>query len=125
MSDLTHKQLKALDALLVSSSAEEAARRCGLSAKTIQRYLSQPEFEAAFRDLLHERVRLAGARLQSGCATAVDCLFEVVGDKEVSASVRIRAAVALLDHTRRWIEMDEFEQRLTSVEAAMLHRVAS
>ncbi len=125
MSELTHKQLKALDALLVSSSMEDAARRSGLSAKTVQRYLSQPEFDAAFRHHLQERVRVAGARLQSGCASAVDCLLEVVQDEEVSASVRIRAAVALLDQTRRWIEMDEFEQRLASLETAMLHRVAS
>ncbi len=125
MSELTHNQLKALDALLVSSSIEDAARRSGLSAKTVQRYLSRPEFDAAFRHHLQERVRVAAARLQSGCASAVDCLLEVIEDKEVSASVRIRAAVALLDLTRRWIEMDEFEQRLATLETAMLQRVAS
>ena len=118
MSDLTGRQLKAIEGLLSSTSIEGAARDSGLSSKTIRRYLSQPGFRALFRVELRERVHLATGRMQAGSAAAVECLLEIVQSTDEASAARTRAAIAILDLTRRWIQVEDIEARLVALETA-------
>lgn len=118
MSDLNERQLRAIEGLLSSTSVEGAARESGLSSKTIRRYLSQPDFRALFRGELRERVHLATARMQAGSAAAVECLLEIMQSNSESSAARTRAAIAILDLTRRWIEVEDTEVRLVALETA-------
>jgi len=120
MSELSDRQLRAVEALLVSSSVEDAARRSGLSARTVHRYLSSGEFADAFRERLRTRVDLASARLQSATGDAVECLVEVMNDQSASHGVRTRAAVSVIELSWRWLETNEFEDRLSALEQRIL-----
>jgi len=116
MSQLSDRQLRAIEALLMSASVEDAARRSGLSARTVHRYLSSSEFADAFRGRLRTRVEVASARLQSATGDAVECLIEVMIDQSASHGVRTRAAVSVIELSWRWIEANEFEDRLSALE---------
>ncbi len=70
MSQLSDRQLRAIEALLMSASVEDAARRSGLSARTVHRYLSSAEFAEIFRERLRTRVEVASARLQTASIMA-------------------------------------------------------
>ena len=116
MSELSDRQLRAIEALLMSASVEDAARRSGLSARTVHRYLSSAEFAHAFRGRLRTRVEVASARLQSATRDAVECLVDVMNDQSASDGVRTRAAVSVIELSWRWIEANEFEDRLSVLE---------
>ncbi len=116
MSELNDRQLRAIEALLLSASVEDAARRSGLSARTIHRYLSSREFAEVFRERLRTRVDVASARLQSATGDAVECLVEVMNDQSASHGVRTKAAVSVIELSWRWIEANEFEDRLSALE---------
>lgn len=116
MSQLSDRQLRAIEALLMSASVEDAARRSGLSARTVHRYLSSAEFADAFRGRLRTRVEVASARLQSATRDAVECLVDVMNDQSASHGVRTRAAVSVIELSWRWIEANEFQDRLSALE---------
>ena len=97
MSELSDRQLRAIEALLMSASVEDAARRSGLSARTIHRYLPSAEFANAFRGRLRARVDVASARLQSATGDAVECLVEVMNNQFASHGVRTRATVSIAE----------------------------
>ena len=116
MSELSDRHLRAIEALLTSASVEDAARRSGLSARTVHRYLSSPEFAEVFRERLRARIDVASARLQSATGDAVECLVEVMTDPTASHGVRTRAAVSVIRLSWRWLETNEFEARLSALE---------
>ena len=119
MSQLSDRQLRAIEALLMSASVEDAARRSGLSARTVHRYLSSAEFAEAFRERLRTRVDVASARLQSATGDAVECLIEVMNDQSASHGVRTKAAVSVIELSWRWLEANEFEDRLSALEQSL------
>jgi hypothetical protein len=49
ISDLTPNQARALNALMATTSIENAAKQCWLGVATIKRYLAQDEFKKAYR----------------------------------------------------------------------------
>jgi hypothetical protein len=80
ISDLTPNQARALNALMATTSIENAAKQRGLGVATIKRYLAQDEFKKAYRQqrtiLLSETVsgltQLLGAKAIAVIAGALD-----------------------------------------------------
>lgn len=60
MADLSHRQRRAIEALLTSKSTAEAAARSGIATRTIERWKRDPGFQDAYRTASRER--LAGDR---------------------------------------------------------------
>lgn len=55
---LTQNQQKAIAALLSSPSREEAARKCGLTSRTLRAYFQNNEFCEAYRSAFQERQKM-------------------------------------------------------------------
>ena len=115
---LGRKQEDAIAALLSQRSIDEAARSCGVGARTLIRWLKLPEFNAAYRDARRAAVSQSVARLQQATGAAVSTLLKVMIDPSTPASTKVRAADSVLDHSAKAIEIEDLEVRLTELERA-------
>jgi hypothetical protein len=107
-------QENALNALLASASITDAAQKCGLSEKTLRRYLEDAEFQKEFR--LARRVVFEQniVRLQSLHAGAVDTLERNLNCE--NPSVEVRAAQIIIEGSRKDFETLDILERLETLE---------
>ena len=115
---LGRKQEDAIAALLSQRSIEDAARACGVGARTLIRWLKLPEFNAAYRAARRAAVSQSVARLQQATGAAVSTLLKVMVDPNTPASTKVRAADSVLDHSAKAIEIEDLDVRLTELERA-------
>jgi hypothetical protein len=115
---LGRKQEVAIAALLSQRSIDEAARACGVGARTLLRWLKLPAFNAAYREARRAAVSQSVARLQQATGAAVSTLLKVMVDPSTPASTRVRAADSVLDHSAKSIELEDIEARLSELERA-------
>lgn len=87
---LSDREQRALTALLISASISEAARRCGLSRRTLVRFKADPRFRAAYGAASRECFEDAKKELRSGTCEALAVLRGAL--RQGSRSQRIRAA---------------------------------
>ena len=109
---------RAIAALIVSPSVSEAAESAGIAERTLWRWMSDPEFEIAYREARQASVTAAIAKLQRTCGAAVDTLAAVMDDPAASASARVAAARCVLDTALRAIEYENLEVRIAALEQA-------
>jgi hypothetical protein len=112
------KREDAIIALISQRSIEEAARACNTPARTLYRWLKEPEFEAAYRDARRQAYGQSISRLQQGSAAAATTLLKVMVDPATPPSTRVRAAEAVLSHAAKAIEIEDIEVRVTELEKA-------
>jgi hypothetical protein len=115
---LGRKQEEAIAALLSQRNIDEAARACGLGARTLIRWLKLPEFAKAYREARREAYGQSIARLQQASGAAVSTLLKVMIDPNAPASTRVRAADSVLGHAAKAIEIEDIEARVTELERA-------
>lgn len=115
---LGHKMQQAVAALYNSRTVEEAAKSVGISGKTLRRWQALPEFDRAYRNFGNAMFRQSLARLQQTSVAAVTVLRNILGDPNVPAAVKARSAYYVLDQTRKSMETDELEARVTELERA-------
>lgn len=115
---LTANQRHALAALVACPTVTAAARRCALGERTIYRYLDNPMFKAELRKRQDQTIAAAVAALSGLAGKAIEVLRDTLTDAEASASVRLRAAVAILQERRRLGELDDLRQRVEALEEA-------
>lgn len=113
---LSANQIKAIAALLKFPFIKDAAQACGLGRRTIDRYLKQPHFKAELRKQQDGLIVAASAALAGLAGDAIKTLGEIVKDEEASASVRVRAAIAILEQRRKTTELDELAERVQILE---------
>jgi hypothetical protein len=111
---LTARQRRAVVALLNTRTVEEAARLAGVSVRSMYRWQRDPGFCAAVRDHARDSAREATSRLLAVQRRAVTALVAALDDE--SPSLRLRAAVALLEHGRHAVG-DDVDERLAALEA--------
>jgi len=119
---LTANQNKALAALLAYTTTEEASRASGVSARTIRRYLADPEFSRAYRQQQRALLTETTATLQRLAAEAAGAISDSLAP-DVDGNLRLRAARTALEFLlraveteRKIIEQDEIEGRLEELE---------
>ncbi len=115
---LTAKQEAAIVALLTQRNVEEAARAANVPARTLFRWLKEPEFNAAYRSAKRATFSQSIARLHQMAGAAVTTLGKVMADQHTPASTRVRAADSILNHTAKAIEIEDIEARVTELEQA-------
>ncbi|MDX2169206.1 MAG: hypothetical protein SF182_19205 [Deltaproteobacteria bacterium] len=96
---LTPKQRLAVDALLSSASRAAAATACGVSERTLLRWIKLPAFAAAYQAAGRAQFTDAQAQLKAASRDAAEVLRGALGDAD--AGVRVRAAAAILDAASR------------------------
>ncbi len=122
MQDLTPKQEKAVAALLSEPSVTAAAAKVGLAERTLYGWLADPAFAEAYRAARRAAVSQAVARLQQFSSHATTVLLQLMDDRSVSSSVRLRAAIAVLEFAIRAVELEDLQQRVEALEQAYKER---
>jgi hypothetical protein len=115
---LGRKMEQAVIAILASRNDEEAAQSIGVSAKTLQRWRKLPEFDQALRDARLAAFRQSLARLQQASVPAVTTLLRLMVGGGSPATVKARCAYYILDQTRKGVETENIEKRVTELERA-------
>jgi hypothetical protein len=113
---LGRKKENAIVALLSQRNVDEAARAAAVPARTLYRWLKEPEFHAAYREARRDAFGQAAARLQQMSSAAVSTLGKIMVDSNAPAASRVRAAHSVLEQAAKAIEMDDLEARLAALE---------
>ena len=120
---LTQPQLKAIVALLETRTVEEAARRAGVAVRTLYRWLAEDEeFNARLRYTEDYLIGATVRRLLRLNEKAVRVIEDILDDKKVSDSVRLRAATVALEMTLKLRELRNVEERLAEIEQILSQR---
>lgn len=97
MSKISNEQLCA--ALITHSSIKEAAGALKVSEKTVYNMMSTAEFVAMYADV--QRKILSGSILtcQSRMIEAINCISDIMADKEANPQIRLLAAQTILKNS--------------------------
>ena len=113
--NFSSNQKKALAALVSSNSIEAAALACGLTSRTLARYLADPAFAAELARREAVLIDEACRRLVNELQKSVSVLAQIRDDPAVGDFTRLRAAnmviQAMLD-----LRGLRLEQRLSALE---------
>jgi hypothetical protein len=112
---LARRREQFLVALLTAPSIIEAARKCEISETTARRWLAMPEVRERYQALRREAVDQALAQLQSVTGAAVLTLARNL--RAESAGAQIRAALGIIEHAVRAVELADLQLRLEQLEA--------
>ena len=118
--ELTPAQIKAVHAIVAARDVRAAAAACGTPERTLHRWLQGEMFKAAIAEQEVLIVDYATRRLLLLQDKAIDTIEGVLDSAEVPASVRLRAALGMLDTAIKLRELRDLEIRLTALEAALL-----
>ena len=118
LNDLTIRQDKAIAALLTCRTIAEAAKLAEVGERSIYRWLKQDTFQSHLRRARRQALSQALGRLQQVADRAVDTLDTILDDKKATTAGRVSAVRAALRYACHGIEIDDFEERLTTVERA-------
>jgi hypothetical protein len=115
---LTQRQHAAIAALLTERTLAQAAKKARVAETTLRRWLGSDEgFLRAYRAARRALMDTVIGRLQQTAAVATDALKRNLtcgrpGDE-------IRAAVAVLDHATRGLELGDLIERVEELERLM------
>ena len=112
------KKEQAIAALLCHKNQEAAARAVGIGVTTLQRWLKDPEFDAAYREARRTAFCQSIAWLQEASGAAARTVLRIMLDPKASAGTRLRAAEVVLSQGARALEFEEIEARLAELERA-------
>jgi hypothetical protein len=112
------KQGKGIECLLTQPTIKAAADCAGVTRQTMHNWLNDDRFKAALDTAQREALQAATRRLASmldRSVSEVERLIEAGEDEPV----RLRAALSVPSMLRDLREHDEFEERLTALEAKL------
>jgi hypothetical protein len=92
-----------------------AASEVGIGERTAHTWISDPGFQTAVAELRGRMLDAALGRLADASTRAVETLVALLDDDR--SSVRLRAALGILDIVTRLQHHTEFERRIAAVEA--------
>lgn len=120
MEDFTEKlsprQLKALEALLVTGDKTKAARAAKITRPTLYKWLQDPVFAAALEEATRQALRefsQALVRLAAKAAQALDTAL----DADQDIGTRLRAADIVTGRLIAVRELIDLEDRISALEA--------
>jgi hypothetical protein len=112
---LTHRQERAVLALLTERNIGKAAARAKVGESTLRRWLSTPVFLAAYRAARRQAVEHAIGQVQHSASLAAATLRRALpGGK---CGDRIRAALGILGRAVDAVELGDVLERLERLEA--------
>jgi hypothetical protein len=116
------KKELAIAALLSCRTIADAARSCGLSERTLKRWLRDEEFSRQYRQAKSETLAAAMGKLAANAGEAVEALLAVIRNRRASAAARVSASVRLIELCLRDRVDSELEGRLRELELELARR---
>jgi transposase-like protein len=113
---LSHKQERAIAALLVAPSVTAAAQQIGVNENTLLRWLKDAAFQTTYRDARRAVVQHAIVQVQRATGEAVETLRTVMQDADAPASARVSAAKVILETAVKAVELEDLEARIAALE---------
>ena len=114
---LSAAQEKAIHALLSCVTVEAAAKKAGVSDRTLHRWLRDPGFRPAYLAARRQVMEQAVGTLQRASLGAVEALVRNL--KCGVPTVEVSAARVILEAGLKGLEALEFEDRLAAVEESL------
>lgn len=114
---MSKKKKRALEALLREPTVSRAAQTAGISERTLYRYMTDPDFQAAMVEAQGGALRTATIRLTGLLQKALD----VIGldfEPGVDGKLRLTAAGLVLRHVQNILEYADLERRVAILEQA-------
>ncbi|MCL5998302.1 MAG: hypothetical protein M1546_19950 [Chloroflexi bacterium] len=112
--DLTPQQLEAIEALLATRNIKQAAEYCEMPYSTLQHWMDDPEFMAAYADAKEELREGISRMLTSTVADAVERLHRMVNGR--NQRLALAACRVVLSAFVNVTNLAEFESRLKQLE---------
>lgn len=110
---LSRRQEDALNALVITSTTRDAAVQAKVNERTLQRWMTRPDFMHEYRRRSREISGRAISAVMAAQLEAVQALR--AGLRDESADVRVRAASRLLDIGLKLRDVD-IEARISELE---------
>lgn len=111
------KKALALQALLTCRTNQEAADQAGISIRTLQSYLADPDFRAEYENALQKATDSTAEKLKRCMNGAVDVLDTIAQSETAGSTARVQAARALIDFGMKVTEMEQIVSKLEELEA--------
>lgn len=111
------QQEKTISALLSSNTLEAAARKAGISKRTLLRWMEEQEFRDAYAKAKRDVLRSATAILTRDSGKAALTLTKIfTGKPSENQSARVSAARATLRLALDAFSLEDLEERLRKLE---------
>lgn len=107
--------------LLAGKTPAQASVSTGVPSATIYRWQRDPAFQSELATMRREVIRTSLDLLTAGARSASGEILLILKDKDVPASVRLRAATEVLDRLHKWAELEDLENRIKMLEDAARH----
>ena len=117
---LTDGQQRAVEALMLTNTIVDAAKRAKVTERSIYLWMKMDHFQTVLRQARRHALAQTTTRLQQMTARAVDTLGEVLEDKKASSASRVSAARLTLDMMYHGAALDDIVERLKTVEKLQL-----
>jgi hypothetical protein len=117
---LTRKAEQAIAALLEHPTIAEAARSCGVSERSLWRWLQRDDFQKRYREAQRAVVDSAITKLQAATLRAVETLERNLNCGNYFAENA--AAQAILSHSFKAIEVRELQQQIDEIKMLLAVR---
>jgi hypothetical protein len=115
---ITTKQQKAITALLSERTIGEAAKRAGVGERTLYTWLADPVFRSALKSAEKNVLDDVTRRLTTGQRLALDTLEKLIQSAR-HESTKLTACVQWLNLFVKYRDMQDIDERLTALEAAI------
>ena len=106
----------AIAALLTHHTFDEAAAAVGVCKRTLMRWLQTPDFRAQYLEARRQIYSQAIGLAQQALSEGVTVLRGILNDGGATTSSRVAAFSRLDDMSRRGIEIEDMETRLSVLE---------
>src|SRR5262245_55185991 len=106
----------AISALLRHATIAQAAGACGISERTLIRWLQQPDFAREYRAARRMALEKAIEAIQALTSTAVVTLNDVMRNPASSDGARVAASRTVLEFALRSMELEDLEARVLTLE---------
>src|SRR5262249_53068837 len=113
-SRLSHKQSQVIAALLEHPTIVAAAASLGMSDRGLRKWLNKPDFVAAYRRVQHQLLERTVAQSLAAGTEAVAALRRNLTCGQAGAE--IRAAVAILEHAVKGVEVLNLAEQVAELE---------
>lgn len=110
---------KFVTCLMEGDTMEEAAVKVGRAPRTLRTWRSEPEVQAACRQVMSEAIFRARAILTSGAMWASRSLVEIASGAVSADAPRVQACNSILDRLVSLAQYQELEYRIAAIEAKL------